>query len=183
MVLLSVDSVTKHFGPEPVLAGVTFDVQPGERIGLVGPNGSGKTTLLTILAGDQQADSGTIRLHPSATARYLQQHVEFAPEQTVWDVALVALQKIAALSHEAEEVAAAIGQTTDELTDCSDCLPIHVILSKPVIKLDITEDVQQRPFDDDMNGRFGSLADVFTDSSLMSALERKADVSDATDAY
>ena len=115
MVLLSVDSVTKHFGPEPVLAGVTFDVQPGERIGLVGPNGSGKTTLLTILAGDQQADSGTIRLHPSATARYLQQHVEFAPEQTVWDVALVALQKIAALSHEAEEVAVAIGQTPDEL--------------------------------------------------------------------
>ena len=40
MILLSVDSITKHFGPEAVLDGVTVDVRPGQRWGLVGPNGN-----------------------------------------------------------------------------------------------------------------------------------------------
>ena len=51
MIVLSADSITKHFGPDPVLSGATFDVRAGDRIGLVGPNGTGKTTLLNILAG------------------------------------------------------------------------------------------------------------------------------------
>ena len=61
MILLNVQSVVKHFGPEPVLDGVTFEVRPRERIGLVGPNGAGKTTLLKIVAGQEQADAGTCR--------------------------------------------------------------------------------------------------------------------------
>ncbi|MGO8747725.1 MAG: ATP-binding cassette domain-containing protein [Thermoguttaceae bacterium] len=46
MIVLSVQDVRKHYGPEPVLDGITFEVHPGERIGLVGPNGVGKTTLM-----------------------------------------------------------------------------------------------------------------------------------------
>ena len=68
MILLEVENLRKHFGPEPVLDGVTFEVRPGERIGLVGPNGSGKTTLLRILAGKEEADGGAVRLHPSVHA-------------------------------------------------------------------------------------------------------------------
>jgi ABC-type multidrug transport system ATPase subunit len=51
MILLDVENLSKHFGPDPVLDGVTLQVRPGERIALVGPNGSGKTALLRILAG------------------------------------------------------------------------------------------------------------------------------------
>ena len=65
MILLGVERLRKHFGPEPLLDGVTFEVRPGERIGLAGPNGSGKTTLLRILAGREEADSGDVRLHTS----------------------------------------------------------------------------------------------------------------------
>ena len=54
MILLAVADLRKHFGPEPVLDGVRFEVRPGDRIGLVGPNGSGKTTLLRILAGREE---------------------------------------------------------------------------------------------------------------------------------
>ena len=69
MILLDVVDVRKRFGPEPVLDGVTFEVRPGERIGLVGPNGSGKTTLLRILAGKEEADAGACRLHSAAASR------------------------------------------------------------------------------------------------------------------
>ena len=67
MILLSVQSIVKHYGPEPVLAGVTFDIRPGERVSLVGPNGAGKTTLLRIVAAAEEADSGRVELHTSAT--------------------------------------------------------------------------------------------------------------------
>lgn len=84
MILLTVESITKHFGPEPVLSGVTFDVRPGKKIGLVGPNGTGKTTLLHILAGHQEADAGEVTLHPNTRIGYLEQHSTFDPEVTVW---------------------------------------------------------------------------------------------------
>ena len=56
MIVLSVQDVVKYFGPDPVLDGVTFDVQAGDRCVLLGPNGSGKTTLLKILTGEIEDD-------------------------------------------------------------------------------------------------------------------------------
>ncbi|HUT93387.1 MAG TPA: ABC-F family ATP-binding cassette domain-containing protein [Thermoguttaceae bacterium] len=114
MILLSVAGVRKHFGPEPVLAGVTFEVRSGERIGLVGPNGSGKTTLLRILAGKDEADAGTCRLRPSLAAAYLEQRPLLAPGRTLWDEARSALASLIALLEEMVEAARAISHTADE---------------------------------------------------------------------
>ncbi|MBV8851571.1 MAG: ABC transporter ATP-binding protein [Methylobacteriaceae bacterium] len=60
--LLSVQGVTKRFGGLVAVADVTFDIAPGELVGLIGPNGSGKTTLLNIMSGNLSGDEGTIRL-------------------------------------------------------------------------------------------------------------------------
>jgi len=114
MILLDVAGVRKHFGPEPVLAGVTFQVRAGERIGLVGPNGSGKTTLLRILAGRDEADAGTCRLHPSVAVGYLEQRPLVEPGRTLWDEARTALASLIALSEEMVDVARAISHTADE---------------------------------------------------------------------
>ena len=60
MNLLSLDSIRKNYGVEPVLDGVSFQIFKGDKIGLVGPNGTGKTTLLNIAAGRLDADAGEI---------------------------------------------------------------------------------------------------------------------------
>jgi ATP-binding cassette subfamily F protein 3 len=114
MILLSVHNLVKHFGPEPVLAGVTFDIRPGERVSLVGPNGAGKTTLMRIITCSEQADSGRVDLHSSATLGYLEQQPEFAAGHTVWDEAHSALAAIADLAKHSENLAHAIAAESDE---------------------------------------------------------------------
>jgi ATP-binding cassette, subfamily F, member 3 len=113
MILLSLNDVTKHFGPEPVLAGVSFEIRPGEKVGLVGPNGAGKTTLLRIVAGKDEADSGQVEIHASARMEYLEQEPEWAPGRTLWDEALTALEDLVALAREAEAVAQTLSEATD----------------------------------------------------------------------
>ncbi len=97
MILFQVEGIQKHYGPEPVLDGVTFEVRPGERIGLVGPNGSGKTTLLRILAGKEEADGGSFVRHPSLHLGYLEQQPELEPGRTLCDEAKSALAGLMAM--------------------------------------------------------------------------------------
>lgn len=59
--ILSVKGITKRFGGLIALKNVSFDVYPGEVVGLMGPNGAGKTTLLNIIAGEYTPDAGTIK--------------------------------------------------------------------------------------------------------------------------
>src|SRR3954471_21192378 len=114
MILLSLQNIVKHYGPEPVLDGVTFDIRPGERVSLVGPNGAGKTTLMRIVTGQIEADSGRVELHSSTTLGYLEQHPEFEAGRTVWDEAASALENIANLPRHLEEISHAIAAETDE---------------------------------------------------------------------
>src|SRR3954451_18297626 len=90
-VLLSVQGLTKGFGPRPLFTDLSLDLRAGERVGLIGPNGSGKTTLLRLLAGREQPDAGTRSLRRSARLGYLAQEDVFAPGQTAREVLLAAL--------------------------------------------------------------------------------------------
>ena len=83
MRLQLVDVVRQH-GSHVVLDGVSLQVNPGTRLGLVGRNGSGKSTLLRILGGLEQPDSGTIVREPATlTAGYLPQEHVFPPGESV----------------------------------------------------------------------------------------------------
>jgi ATP-binding cassette subfamily F protein 3 len=112
-VLLTVSDVIKHYGPEPVLDGVSFDLREGERVSLVGPNGAGKTTLLKILTGKEEPDSGRIELATGTSLAFLQQHPEFETGRTLWEEAKSALNHLLDIAREAEELGHAIAQATD----------------------------------------------------------------------
>ncbi|UDF31486.1 UNVERIFIED_ORG: ABC-F family ATP-binding cassette domain-containing protein [Roseateles sp. XES5] len=81
--ILKLDDIFLSFGGTPLLAGASLQVEPGDRICLVGRNGSGKSTLMKIAAGLAEAQSGEVFRHPSATVRYLHQAPDFDGYDTV----------------------------------------------------------------------------------------------------
>ena len=71
-------------GARHILDGVSLDVDPGQRVGLVGPNGVGKSTLLRVVAGQLAPDAGVVALSPAtANVGYLPQEPQLNPEHTV----------------------------------------------------------------------------------------------------
>jgi len=81
--LLSANGIGKTFGRQVVLDGLTFSIPEKARIGLIGRNGAGKTTLLRIMAGTEEADTGTARLMPNARLGVLDQHELLPTDGTV----------------------------------------------------------------------------------------------------
>jgi len=81
--ILKLDDIKLTFGVTPLLDGANLQVEPGDRICLVGRNGSGKSTLMKIAAGLVEAQSGEVFRHPAATIRYLEQAPDFAGYDTV----------------------------------------------------------------------------------------------------
>jgi phospholipid/cholesterol/gamma-HCH transport system ATP-binding protein len=63
--MIKVNNLSKHFGENTVLDGITFDVKPGEILNIIGPSGCGKSTLLRILAGLETPDGGTLEMADS----------------------------------------------------------------------------------------------------------------------
>lgn len=89
--LLSAESITKTYGTRVLLDRVSFYLEPGERVGVIGVNGAGKSTLLRILAGAEEPESGCVTRFPNVRLEYLPQNPEFAPGTTVLEQVLLGL--------------------------------------------------------------------------------------------
>jgi len=128
---LLVSQVVRQFDADPVLNGVSFEVRAGDKVGLVGPNGAGKTTLFRILAGFDEADSGTVQKPGDLRVGILEQSTAFDPASTLLNEARAGLAPLYALQREAEEVAHRIAATTepalhDKLQKRYDELQLHL---------------------------------------------------------
>jgi ATP-binding cassette subfamily F protein 3 len=112
--MLTVHNISKSYGIETVLQGISFSLNRGERIGLVGPNGCGKTTLLRILAGLDKPDTGFVQYDPPGLyVGYLPQGYAFAPEETIGSFLDRAEGELASLSESIEQLAAELTLSPD----------------------------------------------------------------------
>jgi ATP-binding cassette subfamily F protein 3 len=92
--LFRLSDINKSYSGHEVLRGVTFQVNPAEKIGLVGRNGAGKTTVFRLITGEESADSGDVIKINNLKLGLLQQHVDFTENETVHTAALSAFQRI-----------------------------------------------------------------------------------------
>lgn len=83
MIVLSAKDIGKTYGVDTIIENVSFHINQGDRVGIVGANGAGKTTLLNILTGELSADTGEIFLSQNTTVGYLKQKDQFNSENTV----------------------------------------------------------------------------------------------------
>jgi ATP-binding cassette subfamily F protein uup len=82
MHLLSVEHITKSYGEKLLFQDVTFGVEDGDKIGIIGVNGTGKSTFLNVIAGIDQPDSGNVSVGGRVVVRMLSQDPVFAPGET-----------------------------------------------------------------------------------------------------
>lgn len=110
MIILSAKDITKTYGVDTILDNISFHVNRGDRIGIVGANGAGKTTLLNILSGELTADSGQFFVSQDATIGYLKQKNHFDSEATVIEEVEKIFEPIKAMEKELADLSVQISE-------------------------------------------------------------------------
>ncbi len=92
--LFRLSEIYKSYAGNEVLRGVSFQINPNEKVGLVGRNGAGKTTVFRVITGEESADSGEVLKLNNLKIGLLAQHVDFSSDETVHTAALSAFQRL-----------------------------------------------------------------------------------------
>ena len=104
MIVASLSHIVHRYGVQTVLDGVSWEIQAGQKIGLVGPNGAGKSTLLRILAGELKPDSGFVHRNKEARVGYLAQDPVLDPERNVWEEMMSAAKDLVRVEAELRQL-------------------------------------------------------------------------------
>src|SRR5579864_2892125 len=112
--MISLTGISKQYGRQILFVDTSFQLNPGETVGLVGPNGSGKTTLFRMIAGEEEPDEGSVLVPKKLTIGYFRQDVEESSGRSVLDEAILGSGRVGDLHHELEQLQRAMATTTGD---------------------------------------------------------------------
>ena len=98
--MISFSNINKQYGRQLIFVEANFQLNPGEKVGLVGPNGAGKTTLFRMVIGDESPDEGEVSVPKKLTVGYFRQDVEEMSGRPVLDEAIAGSGRVGDLHHE-----------------------------------------------------------------------------------
>jgi len=100
--MISFTRIGKQYGRQVLFVEASFQLNPGEKVGLVGPNGAGKTTLFRMITGEEAPDEGEVQVPKKLTIGYFRQDVEEMKGRSVLDEAIAGSGRLGDLHHELE---------------------------------------------------------------------------------
>ena len=102
--MIVLDSVSKQYGRQVLFVEASFQLDPGDKAGLVGPNGAGKTTLFRMIVGEEAPDEGTVTVPKRVTIGYFRQDIAEMSGRSVLDEAIAGSGRLGELHHELHEL-------------------------------------------------------------------------------
>ena len=111
--MLNAHNITVSFSGEDLFSGITFRLDAGNRVGLVGKNGAGKSTLLKVIAKEQEIDAGTLALEKNIRIGFLKQDLDFEAGRTVLEEAYEAFIAIKEIEKNLEKINEQLAERTD----------------------------------------------------------------------
>ncbi|SPF56836.1 ABC transporter related [Candidatus Sulfopaludibacter sp. SbA4] len=102
--MISLSNINKQYGKQLIFLDAYFQLNPGEKVGLVGPNGSGKTTLFRMVVGEEDPDEGELSIPKRLTIGYFRQDVEEMRGRSTLDEAIAGSGRVGDLHHELESL-------------------------------------------------------------------------------
>jgi len=107
--VISFSNISKQYGKQLLFVEANFQLNPGDKVGLVGPNGSGKTTLFRMIVGEESPEEGEVTVPKKLTVGYFRQDVEEMSGRSVLDEAIAGSGRLGDLHHELESLQEAMG--------------------------------------------------------------------------
>lgn len=114
MAILTVNHITQSFGETIILEDVSFEMQKGERLGLVGVNGSGKTTLFKVLTGEYAPDTGSVVFGKDTVPGYMEQHVCKDFQKTAFDEVMTVFAPLLKIERELEDLSSVLSRNPSQ---------------------------------------------------------------------
>ena len=111
--MVNVYNLSVSFQGDYLFENVTFQLKPGDRVGLIGKNGAGKSTMLRILAGEQEYDEGQIATDKEISIGFLKQDIDFVKGRTVLEEAYEAFVTIRDLEQKLEHINTQLSERED----------------------------------------------------------------------
>jgi ATPase subunit of ABC transporter with duplicated ATPase domains len=112
--MISFANVSKQYGKQVLFVEASFQLNPGEKAGLVGPNGAGKSTLFRMIMGEESADDGVVSVPKKLAIGYFKQEVDEMSGRSVLDEAIAGSGRLGDLHHELIELEQAMGDPSRE---------------------------------------------------------------------